>query len=164
RRHTRSKRDWSSDVCSSDLGAVFMRLTTTLHTLHVARTFALDDVLELIPVQFTKVIVAAFFIPLQVWVFKAQAQSLDLRNNHVDETLTQLIIGKALNIPRHGLLGVRGICIWWAKHLQRGAVEAVDGFLCHLLLRLGTMSQFIQNFPALALVEGFFLTNAHHRA
>src|SRR5699024_12136370 len=24
RRHTRSKRDWSSDVCSSDLDAVFM--------------------------------------------------------------------------------------------------------------------------------------------
>src|SRR5699024_12197372 len=24
RRHTRSKRDWSSDVCSSDLGAYFM--------------------------------------------------------------------------------------------------------------------------------------------
>src|SRR5699024_12155283 len=31
RRHTRSKRDWSSDVCSSDL------LKTVLHDLHIYR-------------------------------------------------------------------------------------------------------------------------------
>src|SRR5699024_6960330 len=72
------------------------RLTTSLHALHVARAFALDDLFELIPVQLAKVVVAAFFVPLQVWVFKAQAQSFSLRDNHVHEALAQLIVGEAL--------------------------------------------------------------------
>src|SRR5699024_2422183 len=36
RRHTRSKRDWSSDVCSSDLGMVSGSITTTAHTIRPA--------------------------------------------------------------------------------------------------------------------------------
>src|SRR5690625_2824754 len=122
-------------------GAVFMCLAAALHTLHAAWAFALDDLLKLIPVELAKVIVAAFFIPLQVWVFKVQSQCLCLRNNHVDEALTQIVIGEALDIPFHGLLGVRGICIRWAEHLQCRAVETVNGFLCHLLLCLGAVCQ-----------------------
>src|SRR5699024_2736278 len=63
-----------------------------------------------------------------------------------------------------GLLGVRGICIWWAEHLQCRAVETVDGLLCHLLLCLGAMRQFVEDLPALTLVEGLFLTDTHHGA
>src|SRR5699024_11484931 len=33
RRHTRSKRDWSSDVCSSDLSRFFEWLTESQHNL-----------------------------------------------------------------------------------------------------------------------------------
>src|SRR5699024_12143900 len=33
RRHTRSKRDWSSDVCSSDLVSITIQLIQTLHKL-----------------------------------------------------------------------------------------------------------------------------------
>src|SRR5699024_11253256 len=44
RRHTRSKRDWSSDVCSSDLGLIRGELTTSFQkgdeTVH--RTFNED--------------------------------------------------------------------------------------------------------------------------
>src|SRR5699024_11847403 len=45
RRHTRSKRDWSSDVCSSDL-ASFISYRTSLHvcrtlTAHYCATFPL---------------------------------------------------------------------------------------------------------------------------
>src|SRR5699024_8322167 len=134
-------------------GAVFMCLAAALHTLHAAWAFALDDLLELIPVQLAKVVVAAFFIPLQVWVFKVQAQSFSLRNNHVHEALAQLIVGEALDIPFHGLLRVWRICIWWTKHLQSGSVEAVDGFLRHLPLCFGAMRQFVENLPALTLVE-----------
>src|SRR5699024_12154554 len=35
RRHTRSKRDWSSDVCSSDLGSITVKVTNTDENLHV---------------------------------------------------------------------------------------------------------------------------------
>src|SRR5699024_12224064 len=37
RRHTRSKRDWSSDVCSSDLLAGHIGLDLGLHLLEVGR-------------------------------------------------------------------------------------------------------------------------------
>src|SRR5699024_11277857 len=36
RRHTRSKRDWSSDVCSSDLGAASHRSTVRRYLFHCA--------------------------------------------------------------------------------------------------------------------------------
>src|SRR6266536_3524731 len=39
RRHTRSTRDWSSDVCSSDLG----RLTQRVHDLEQTRALAVED-------------------------------------------------------------------------------------------------------------------------
>src|SRR2546422_6642803 len=39
RRHTRCSRDWSSDVCSSDLGTAIVSITDL-----VARLDALDDV------------------------------------------------------------------------------------------------------------------------
>src|SRR5699024_12086910 len=35
RRHTRSKRDWSSDVCSSDLQAFFQHQSTIIHREHI---------------------------------------------------------------------------------------------------------------------------------
>src|SRR5699024_11434833 len=37
RRHTRSKRDWSSDVCSSDLGLVYCGLLTISEALTETR-------------------------------------------------------------------------------------------------------------------------------
>src|SRR5438067_12324424 len=40
RRHTRSKRDWSSDVCSSDLAAA--RAARPLHRMHSHRQAAAD--------------------------------------------------------------------------------------------------------------------------
>ena len=46
--------------------------------------------------------------------------------------------------------------------MQGGAVEAVDGVLGHLLLGGGTVGELVENFPALALVEGFFLADANH--
>src|SRR5699024_12207939 len=39
RRHTRSKRDWSSDVCSSDLNDDFIRTTESRHTKVVQKSF-----------------------------------------------------------------------------------------------------------------------------
>src|SRR5699024_12126793 len=35
--HTRSKRDWSSDVCSSDLGTMFLTTKTYLGGLHMTQ-------------------------------------------------------------------------------------------------------------------------------
>src|SRR5699024_12103106 len=34
RRHTRSKRDWSSDVCSSDLGIKFVAISVTVLSIY----------------------------------------------------------------------------------------------------------------------------------
>src|SRR5699024_10958911 len=85
---------------------IFVCLAAVLHTLDVAWTIAFDDGHELIPVQFTEVIVSAFFVPFQIWVRQGQAQSFCLRNDHVDEALAQLVVGETLNLPGHGLLGV----------------------------------------------------------
>src|SRR5699024_11624535 len=47
RRHTRSKRDWSSDVCSSDLGSVsqpiLTEITKLLHSKDAKETLILLD-------------------------------------------------------------------------------------------------------------------------
>src|SRR5699024_11302350 len=42
RRHTRSKRDWSSDVCSSDLSYQFIALDSTLSMGDNYATFIID--------------------------------------------------------------------------------------------------------------------------
>src|SRR5437868_7426367 len=41
RRHTRSKRDWSSDVCSSDLGFKSLQSETELHLAPLGNTHGL---------------------------------------------------------------------------------------------------------------------------
>src|SRR5690625_1156659 len=78
--------------CLTHPRAFFMRGATVLHALDVAGAVALDDGFELIPVQLAKVVVAAFFVPLQTWVWQGQAQGLGLWNNHVHEALAQLIV------------------------------------------------------------------------
>src|SRR5207247_3188819 len=43
RRHTRSTRDWSSDVCSSDLVAAAERGLEVLHDVELVRTILVND-------------------------------------------------------------------------------------------------------------------------
>src|SRR5699024_11384085 len=92
----------------ADPGTIVECLTTALPPLDVAGALALDDGLELIPVELAVVVVAALLIPLQVRVLEVETPSLRLRNDHVDEALTQLIVAETLDLPFHGLLGVRG--------------------------------------------------------
>src|SRR5690606_41154556 len=59
RRHTRFSRDWSSDVCSSDLEALLLRMRA--HPLPEARTYAdlmLTELRKVIPSFLTRVDVA----------------------------------------------------------------------------------------------------------
>src|SRR5207249_9308537 len=43
RRHTRSKRDWSSDVCSSDLLRTFLEVAKLEHLGHAADVLGADQ-------------------------------------------------------------------------------------------------------------------------
>src|SRR5690625_411011 len=73
--------------CFAHPGSVIVRCTTVLHTLEVAWPIAFDDGHELVPVQFTEIVVATLFVPLQIGIRQGQAQCCGLRNNHVDKTL-----------------------------------------------------------------------------
>src|SRR5699024_126096 len=133
--------------CFTHPGTVFVCFTTVLQTLDVAGAVALHDGHEFVPVQFTEVVVTTFFVPLQVWVRQGQAQCLGLRDNHVHEALTELIVGKAFNVPSHRLLGVRGVIVRWTKHLQCRAIETVHRILCHGFLFWGAVGEFVEDFP-----------------
>src|SRR5699024_1504216 len=56
--------------CFAHPGTVIVGGTTVLHTLHTAWTSAFNNRHEFIPVQFTKIIVATFFVPLQIRVWQ----------------------------------------------------------------------------------------------
>src|SRR5690625_820857 len=67
-----------------------------------------------------------------------------------------------LNDPCHGLLGVWLAIVWRTKHWQGGTVNAVVRILLHLLLLWRAVGKFVQDFPALSLVERLFFTYTRH--
>ena len=72
------------------------------NTLPITVTVAVDDVVELVPIELTAIVVATCLIPAQRFVGMFKPKKLDLRGGVVDEFLTQLVVGLALDFPLHG--------------------------------------------------------------
>ncbi len=100
----------------------------------------------------------------QVGVGQRHAECLGLRHAHVDELLPQLVVGVALDPPRHRLLGVGRVGVGRAEHHQRRPPEPVDRLLHHRALLVGAAHHRGEQLEALALVEGLLLADPDHRA
>ena len=82
---------------------------------------------------------------------------------HVDELLPQLVVGVALDPPRHRLRGVGRVGVGRAEHHQRRPPEPVDRLLHHRALLVGAAHHRHQQLEALPLVEGLLLADPDHR-
>ena len=132
--------------------------------LLVARAVALEDLLELRPVDRAEVVVAALLVPLEVRVGEGEAEGLRLRDADVDEAPAQFVVRMALDLPGHRLRGVRGLVVGRAEHHQRRPPPAVHRVLGHRVLLRGAAAEGEQQLVALALVEGLLLADADHGA
>src|ERR1700674_136258 len=74
--------------------------------LAVARPISLDNIPELVPIRFAVVVMAAGFVPLQVWIRKCKPEVFPLRDGLVDKFLAQFVIGEEFDFPLHGLCAV----------------------------------------------------------
>src|SRR5699024_12130227 len=77
RRHTRSKRDWSSDVCSSDLWAIGLRTHT--HQLPVASCYWRDCIIHSYQFGFAISYSYAFYSIVPAKNFPCMAQNFGLK-------------------------------------------------------------------------------------
>ena len=107
---------------------------------------------------------AARFVPFKIRIRNSEAQRLRLGHGDVDEFLAQRVIGEALDLPGHGLRRMGRIRVRRAEHHQRGRPPAVERVLHHALLRLRALHHLHQDLVTLALMEAFFLADAHHGA
>ena len=73
---------------------------------------------EFIPVDLTKVIVAAVGVPSKVGIGQLQPEVVCLRYRNINKTLAQLIIALTLNLPGSGGLAMCGITVVRSKHHQ----------------------------------------------
>src|SRR5215217_2305269 len=85
----------------------------------IAGTIAFDHIVELIPVDLTKIIMATLFIPFQVRIRNGETQDLGLFHGYIYHFLAKLIICETLDPPAHALSGVRAIGIIRAGHQKR---------------------------------------------
>ena len=73
---------------------------------------------EFIPVDLTKVIVAAVGVPSKVGIGQLQTQVVCLRYRNINKALAQFIIALTLDLPGSGGLGMRGIAVVRSEHHQ----------------------------------------------
>src|SRR5947208_13384511 len=76
--------------------AVFPRFRACAQSIAVARTVALDDVVELGPVDRTEIVVRRFGVPLELRVGNGEAEEFCLRYGLIDEALPQFIVRQEL--------------------------------------------------------------------
>ena len=155
--------------CLAHPGALVVGPTAVRDPLGVARPVTAQHPPELVPVDLAEVVVAALGVPAQLGVGQDDAELLGLRHHHVDELLAQVVVGEALDAPRHRLLGVtalgRGVPgVGRAEHRERGPPPAVGGVLGHGLLRLGAAHEGPEDLEALPLVEALLLADPDHGA
>src|SRR3984957_4005780 len=144
-------------------GALVVGRPAAGEALGVAGAVARDDGLELVPVDRAEVVVAAFFVPAEVGIGQGDAESLGLRDRHVDEALAELVVGVPLDAPAHRLGGVGRVPVGRAEHHQRRPPGAVDRVLDHVALPLGAAHHRHQQLVPLPLVERLLLADADHR-
>ena len=105
----------------------------------------------------------ALFVPFEVGIGQGQAQKLGLWNRLIYKFLAQLVVGLALDTPRHALGGIGALVVAWAKHHQRRPPPAVEGILGHGFLLLGSARQMHHELVTLTLVKALLLADANHR-
>ena len=91
-------------------------------------------------------------------------EKLRLRHGGIDEFLPQLVVGEALDLPFGRGVAVLAGLVGRAEHHQHRPPPAIQRVLRHRLLLFGAARQRQHDLKALALVEGFFLADADHRA
>src|SRR4051794_17715244 len=72
--------------------AFLPRIDARSHPGAIARSVALDDLVEFLPVDLAKLVVAAALVERQLVVGHAQAKVVGLRHGLVDEALTKLVV------------------------------------------------------------------------
>ena len=90
-------------ICSSCFSypcTVFPRFNASFNSLLIARSMSFDYCPEFFPIDFSKIIMASFFIPLQFWIGDLDTESLGGFQVHDEFKLGWLLDGK-IGTPRH---------------------------------------------------------------
>ncbi len=131
--------------------------------LAIARPVALQHRLELAPINGTEAVVLTALFPAQLRIGNGQPEKLRLWSRDIDELLTQLIVGKALDLPAHRLRRMFGVAITRSKHHDGRPPPAIERILRHLLLLGRAARQRQHDLEPLALVKALFLADTYHR-
>src|SRR5262245_48465114 len=83
--------------------ALVVSSTPCREPLAIARTVALQDLLEFAPVDLAEPMVLRLLVPAQLRIGRREAEKLRLRHREIDELLPQLVVAEALDLPAHGL-------------------------------------------------------------
>src|SRR5690625_1314205 len=143
--------------------ALIVGLTAVANPFGIRLTVPAEHFPELLPIELAHHPSAGFLIEIQLLIRALQPERLELGLEHPYEPLAQFVIAEPFDLPRHRLRRVRGFVIGRAEHHQRREVPPVHRVLCHLLLLRSTPGKGEEDLEALALVEGLFLTDPHHR-
>lgn len=81
-----------TDPCS-----VVVRPLAVADAFGIARTEALDDAHEFVPVGCAEVVRTALFVPAQKRIGQRDTEHLSLRHGHVDKALSQFVVGVAFD-------------------------------------------------------------------
>ncbi len=131
----------------------------------VRRAAACEHLVELVPVELAEVVVPALLVPVRSGSGSVTPEDLGLRHQHVDETLTQLVVAEALDLPRHRLRRVRATRRRAARTSSAPARTSGSTDSCAIaLLRRRAAHEREQDLEALPLVERLLLADAHHGA
>src|SRR6476620_9381634 len=107
-------------------GPRFPRVDARAHPIAIARSVALDDLVELVPVALADIIMAARLVPDELVVGDPQAEVIGLRRGLVDETLPQLVVGQQLDLPARRLRTVHVRRVGRPEHHPRRPPPAVQ--------------------------------------
>src|SRR5579872_1248078 len=111
--------------CLAHPGAVFMRLAPRRDPVAIARAVAGEHLLELIPVDRAIFPMTGRFIQFHVVIGNDKAEILRLRHRRIDEFLTQLVVGKALDLPPGRGVPMLARIVGRAEHHQHRPPPAV---------------------------------------
>src|SRR5581483_3077348 len=99
-------------------GAVFMCLAPGRDPVAVAWAVSGEHLLEFIPVDLAKLPMSGRLIQRHAGIRNCQSQKLRLRHRRVDEFLTKLVVGKALDLPPGRRVTMLARAVRRAEHHQ----------------------------------------------
>src|SRR6185437_2805438 len=150
--------------CITHPRALIVCTAARFQALPVAGSVALEDRVEFLPIDLAVLVVPGSAVAAQLRVRNEEAEKLGLGDGGVDESLAQLIVGEALDLPSHRLLGVPGLAIAGAEHHDRGPPPAIQRVLRHRALLRAATRQRQHDLEPLSLVKALLLADAYHGA